>query len=405
MVLLSADFRRPPGPVLMATALALAALVRGGAATGPFNPVTGTVLGLLATAPIIVIRRFPAAAIATVLTASAAFVVLGRMSWSVAAVVGWLAALAAAPVLLPRWQAVAAVAGTEAAVLLGAAGLHGNVTPWDATAAEALAVLTAWGAGEMLRARRQSARSQAAAQQQVRYLSERGALARERASIARELHDVVAHHVSMIAVRASTAPYAVSGLPAGGETEFAEIAAEARAALAELRLVLGVLRTPEGAAETGPQPRLADLDALLARVSSAGTDVALTVTGPRRALPAAVELCGYRIVQEALTNAGRHAPGSRVQVALGYQQAALSVRIGNGPLGAEPGAALVPPGGAAGFGLIGLAERVEALGGSFQAAPEAGGGFAVTALLPALAAAPVALPVPPVPAAPPAPPA
>ena len=377
--MITADFRRPAGPLLTGFVLVAAALLRGNADAGPFSPLATAVLGMLATAPVIVIRRFPMAAITAMVTANAVFVAFGRMSWSVGAVAGWLVALAAAPVLLPQRRAVAVVAAAEVAVLLGAAGLNGNLTPWDATAAEALAVLAAWGAGEMLRARRQSAREQAAAARHVRDLSERSAAARERAAIARELHDVVAHHVSLIAVRAATAPFAVRGLTGAGEAAFAEIAEEARAALTELRLVLGVLRAPDGAAETAPQPRLADLSTLLERVRAAGADVTLAVTGQPEALPAAAELCAFRVVQEALTNAGRHAPRCEIRVGLEYRPDRLSLRITNGP-----GRANGPAGTAGqspGYGLAGLAERVDALGGSFQAGA-AGGGFEVTAVLP-----------------------
>jgi len=381
LALLAADYRRPTGPVIVAVVLALAAVFTQHSMDGPFSHGLAAVLGLLATAPIAVIRRFPATAIGIVLTASAMFVVFGRLSWSIAAVAGWLIALAACPLMLRRGQAIVAVTATEVAVLVAAFAPSGSTTPWDASAAEALAVIAAWGAGEMLRARRQSAIDQAAAAAQLRHLSERDAAARERASIARELHDVVAHHVSMIAVRAATAPYAIAELPGPGRAAFAEIADEARTALTELRVVLGVLRAPGGGSETAPQPRLADLDCLLSRMTRAGTDVALSVTGPQRPLPASVELCGYRIAQEALTNAGRHAPGGRVRVELGYQQAALSVRVSNtrgSPL-PDPGQLAAP----AGYGLTGLRERAEMLRGEFRAGPDGHGGFVVAALLPA----------------------
>ena len=384
LALLVADYRRPTGPVAMAAVLALAAVFARGTQDGPLSPVLAGSLGLLATVPIAFIRRFPGPSIGVVLTASAAFVIFGRLSWPAAAVAGWLVALAACPVMLPRRQAVLAVAATEVAVLLATLDLRRSVTPWDATAAEALAVIAAWGAGEMLRARRQSAIEQAAAAARLRHLSERDVAARERASIARELHDVVAHHVSMIAVRAATAPYAIAGLPDSGRVAFGEIAEEARTALTELRVVLGVLRAPGGGSETAPQPRLADLDGLLSRTAGAGLDVTMTVAGARRPLPASVELCCYRIVQEALTNAGRHAPGSPIRVHLGYQPDALSVRVSNGRGG--PPAGPGRPGESAGYGLTGLRERVETLRGEFQAGPDERGGFGVTALLPAVPA-------------------
>jgi signal transduction histidine kinase len=281
--------------------------------------------------------------------------------------------------MLPRSRAVAAAALTEVAVL-AAVFVPRSVseTPWDATIAEALAVLAAWGAGEMLRSRRQSAIERAATADHLQRLGERDALARERTSIARELHDVVAHHVSMIAVRAATAPYAIAGLPPPGEKAFSDIAEEARTALTELRMVLGVLRAPDGKSEAAPQPRIADAGDLVQRMTSAGTDVRMTVTGQRRPLPGSVELCGYRVVQEALTNAGRHAPGSQVRVELGYQGDALRITIRDD--GTEHGAAgdRQP-----GFGLVGLRERVAMLGGQFDAGPDDAGGFCISALLPA----------------------
>src|SRR5258708_5656918 len=181
----------------------------------------------------------------------------------------------------------------------------------------------------------------------------------------------------MIAVRAATAPYAITDLPDPGRAAFSEIADEARTALTELRVVLGVLRAPEGGSETAPQPRLADLDGLLSRMTRAGMDVTMTVTGLPGALPASVELCCYRIVQEALTNAGRHAPGSTIRVQLGYQSNAVSVRVRNcrGGPPSGPGRTGQP----AGYGLTGLRERVETLRGEFQAGPDGRGGVSVTA--------------------------
>lgn len=148
LALLAADFRRPAGPFMLAAVLSVGAVLEGGRAAQPVvPPELAIILGILATAPIAAIRRFPGPAIGVVLAASAVFVVVGRLSWSVAAMIGWLVALAACPVLLPRRRAVQAVAATEVAVLLALLGLAGSDTPWDATAAEALAVIAAWGRG------------------------------------------------------------------------------------------------------------------------------------------------------------------------------------------------------------------------------------------------------------------
>jgi len=408
--MLVADYRRPLGPVVIAAVLTTAAVLESNRSVGPLSPVIAVTLGVFATAPIAVIRRYPYLSISLVLAANAAFVMFGRLSWSVAAVAGWLFTLAACPVGWPRRWAVGAIALTEVAVLLGVVGLRGNVTPWDATAAEALAVLAAWGAGEMVRARRQSAAEQAAVAEQVRYLRERDVVARERAGIARELHDVVAHHVSMIAVRAATAQFSVPDLGEPGRAVFDEIADEARTALTELRVVLGVLRSPDGstvlargdtplagghprapdgpeppASRSAPQPRIADLTCLVNRMTSAGMDVTLAVAGPVRALPGSTELCCYRIVQEALTNAGRHARGSKVRVTVTYREESLSCVITNSAASAGP-----PPASQRGFGLTGLRERVAMLHGTFRASPDGTGGFTVHAELPVQPACPKA---------------
>lgn len=376
---IATDYRRPVGPVAIALVLTTGAVLESGKSAGPFVPSLALTLGVLGTAPITVIRRFPAAAIGTVLAANAAFVLFGRLSWSVAGVIGWLTALAAAPILLPRRRAAMAVALTEVAVLLGVAGLNGSSTPWDATAAEALAVLAAWGAGEMVRARRQAAADRAEAAEQVRRLSEREIVAKERASIARELHDVVAHHVSMIAVRAATAPYSVPGLPEPGRAVFTEIAEEARTALTELRVVLGVLRSTDGAPDAAPQPRLRDLECLVKRMVSAGMDVTMTSAGQVRELPGSVELCCYRVVQEALTNAGRHAHGGKVRVELAFSPDAITATVSNsaGPIARAPAQPEQ-----AGFGLTGLRERVAMLHGEFEAGPDSAGGFVVRMVVP-----------------------
>lgn len=380
---IAADYQRPVGPAVIALVLAAGAVLGSHRTGGPLAPGLALTLGLLGTAPIAVIRRFPTAAIGIVLAANAAFVVFGRLSWSLAAALGWLSALVAAPILLSRRRAARAVALTEVAVLLGVAGFNGSSTPWDAAAAEALGVLAAWGAGEMVRARRQAAADRAEAAKQVRRLSEREVAAKERSSIARELHDVVAHHVSMIAVRAATAPYSVPDLSQAGRAAFTEIADEARTALTELRVVLGVLRSPDGAPEGAPQPRISDLQCLVRRMAGAGMDATMTSSGQVRQLPESVELCCYRLVQEALTNAGRHARGSHVRVELAYGEDAITATVRNSAGVPDSGSA---PAGQAGFGLTGLRERVTMLRGDFQAGHDRDDGFVVRAVLPVPAA-------------------
>ncbi|HEV2636141.1 MAG TPA: histidine kinase [Actinocrinis sp.] len=344
-------------------------------------------LSLLGTVPLVLARRAPLTALATVLVVNSVFIVFGRLSWPILGVVCWLTALALCPILLSRRAALVAFGTSEAVVLCAAiASTPGNYTPWDATLAEFLAVITAWGIGESLRARRRSAAERSTAHALVLRLRERDAAARERAAIARELHDVIAHHISLIAVRAGTAPYSQPGLPEPARAAFEEIAGQARTALSELRTVLGVLRAEAGAAEHSPQPCLADLPDLARRMRDAGTEVSVTVRGRVRALAGSVELCGYRIIQESLTNTGRHAPGSRACVDIDYRDEQLVVTVHDDGAG-RPTANECPTVGESGFGLIGMRERVAMLHGTMAAGPDPDGGFRVTAQLPLVPAA------------------
>jgi signal transduction histidine kinase len=265
------------------------------------------------------------------------------------------------------------------AVPFGALALtsHGSVA----------AVLLAWGApaaaatGIAVRARHEARTRTAAGEALADTLSEHTARG-ERARIARELHDVVAHHISMVAVQAETARLTTPGLPAAGAQRFAEIGDTARAGLTEMRRLLGVLREDAqdaGATVAGrhPQPGLPQLAELIDAVREAsGAAARLIVSGPVAEFDPGVELAAYRIVQEALTNARRHAPGAAVDVELRYDDNALHLRIrDNGP-----GPAQAPGGG---HGLLGMRERALAVGGSLRTGAAAGGGFFVAAELPA----------------------
>jgi len=210
----------------------------------------------------------------------------------------------------------------------------------------------------------------------------RRGLLEERARIARELHDVVAHHMSLLAVRAETAPYRLSELPGPARAEFAELAQAARDALTDLRRLLGVLRSEGAGPELAPQPDLDAVADLVAAARRAGVEVSYLppVPGARRP-PDPVALAGFRIVQEALANATRHAPGAPVTVQVWPGGHELAVRVHNAapPGGAAPADA---PGPGAGHGVTGMRERATALGGAFSAGPTDDGGFSVTATLP-----------------------
>jgi signal transduction histidine kinase len=234
-------------------------------------------------------------------------------------------------------------------------------------------------AGVVVRTRRGS--TERLAVQERRHEGER-ALLEERQRIARELHDVVAHHMSVIAIQAEAGPYKVQDPPQELVESFADIRASALSGLKELRRVLGVLRsdTPD----TTPQPGLDDLDGLLDSARSAGVTVTAGVNGTARLLPPGVDLSAYRIIQEALSNAMRHAPGAAVQVKLYYGDAALVVEVRNDhcpPGTPAPGEQDGMPG-EGGHGIIGMRERATMLGGHLQAGPTEKGEFLVTAALP-----------------------
>jgi len=235
--------------------------------------------------------------------------------------------------------------------------------------------------GAVVRQRRSGERQ--LAEQELRHSGER-ALLQERQRIARELHDVVAHHMSVIAIQAEAAPYKTADPPPELVESFGDIRASALAGLSELRRVLGVLRT--GGQDTAPQPGLAELDALLDSARSGGVSVTVTRTGDPVPLPDGVDLSAYRIVQEALSNAMRHAPGSHVELHLAYRPDALALEVSND---VDPKAVpvLVASGdhaaaGGGGHGLVGMRERTTMLGGSLDAGPTADGGFRVAAVLP-----------------------
>lgn len=201
----------------------------------------------------------------------------------------------------------------------------------------------------------------------------------ERAAIARELHDIVSHSVSMIAVQAESATYTTPGLTPEAREGFQQIAATARSSMAELRRLLGVLRTPQGgSALTAPQPTLDHLAELVEQHRAVGGTAELLITGERVALPAVWELAAYRITQEALTNARKHAPGAHAVVEVDYgADRLLTLRVRDDGPGVGTGSG---PG--AGHGLTGMRERAALVGGRLTAGSGPGGGFLVEAELP-----------------------
>jgi signal transduction histidine kinase len=215
---------------------------------------------------------------------------------------------------------------------------------------------------------------------QVELEESKRAVLEERTRIAREMHDIVAHHMSLIAVQAETAPYRLDDLSDRAKEEFAAMSAISRQALNDVRRLLGVLRS-DRPAERDPQPQLGDVPTLVEAARRAGASVELSMPANGTALAShAVGLCAYRIVQEALSNAGRHAPGAPVHVVVERDVGGLRLDVVNGPsvLAADAQAKNARPG----HGIAGMRERVAILGGSISAGPNAVGGFAVSAVLP-----------------------
>jgi signal transduction histidine kinase len=293
----------------------------------------------------------------------------------------------------PVWRWLS-VAGTAVGIAVGQAA-PGHNEPYEAIF-QALIFLTAGVAGVLSRTKRaslQAAQSRAErAEAEVDRQSSRAAMA-ERTRIARELHDVVAHHVSLVAVQAEAATSLLPGRPAQAQRSVEIIGITARQALTELRRLLGVLRGPSEKLETAPSVSLQDVGDVLDQVRRTGLPVDFEVVGTPYRLAPGVDLTAYRIVQEALTNTIRHARASRAAVTLSYEPGYVTVRIAdsgqrrngsapgiNGSAAARPGPLLT----GSGLGLAGIAERVASCGGNLTVGPTASGGFAVTARLPAL---------------------
>ncbi len=270
----------------------------------------------------------------------------------------------------------AAIAAAFLVLALGESSGHGaGIAPVLLAAGVPMAAWAGYSRQARSEAVARSAESEAIAGTLVEHTA-RG----ERARISRELHDVVAHHISMIAVQAETARLTTPDMPPAGAQRLQAIGDTARSALTEMRRLLGVLREDirAEAPVRQPAPGLDRLNELLDEARDAsGAGLRLIISGRITALDPGVEVAGYRIVQEALTNARRHAPGAAVDVELRYEDGALYLRIrDNGP-GPAPDAG--------GHGLRGMRERAAAVGGTLRTGPAAGGGFLVEAMLPATA--------------------
>jgi signal transduction histidine kinase len=282
--------------------------------------------------------------------------------------------------LLMAFAVVGANADLRSALAGAAVGYAGLATIIlnDHPAAEGtvpilILAAVAWAIGRTLgeRGRRADALAERADRLERQHES---AVAEERARIARELHDVIAHSVSVMTVQAGAARMLLEEDPERAREPLLAVEETGRQALGEMRRLLGILRGDDGRAALAPQPSLARVESLAEQVRTAGLPVDLHVEGEPRPLPPGIDLAAYRVVQEALTNALKHAGAARARVNVRYLAGSLELAVVND--------GRTPRNGAAGHGLVGMEERIALYGGEFDAGPRSDGGFAVRATLP-----------------------
>lgn len=357
----------PDGPLALALALGLLAMTE--VTVYASNIESAMIANLLATLPLALLRRQLAAA--SVLVVFGVFLAVGDASSTLT-----VAALLSLVIVLYHF---AARYRRRWSVLIAIPFLVNAVSPVSGDFAGfpgvllLLVVVAALALGDSRRERGQAIAERDETRRAMADTLQDHAAMGERTRIARDLHDIVAHHVSAIAVQAETARLTTPGLPEQGRDHLEAIGQTARDALDEMRRLLGVLRE-DGEAKRAPQPGLGQLDELVETARTAGTSVQLTVSGRVAPLPPGIDLCAYRIVQEALTNARRHAPGAAVEVSIRYGAQSLKLRVRD----QGPGAGVEPDG----HGLLGMRERAIMVGGTLTAGDAPGGGFAVDAELP-----------------------
>jgi signal transduction histidine kinase len=332
------------------------------------------VLVLIATVPYYVRRRAPLAVFTTTGIAVAILMLrdhsAGTLPWALLLGIYTVAAYCSARKL--------AVAGALMAAIL--ALLLVDDTPGFG-AGEVVSSVVAFGAAMVLGRSMQARRARIDAFDREQAEAALRAAADERLRIAQELHDVVAHSLGVIAVQAGVGMHVIDTDPAEARRSLEHISHTSRSSLAEIRRLLGMVRNVEGTPTYTPAPGLADLDRLVEEITAAGLPVAVTVDGSLDDIPAGLGLAAYRIVQEALTNALRHAGAHRADVRLTSRAGQLSIEVcddGRGTNGARTGGSAA----GGGHGLVGMRERVALYGGSLSAGPGVDGGFRIAAQLP-----------------------
>jgi signal transduction histidine kinase len=345
------------------------------------HPSAGAYLLVVVASLVLIGRnRFPLTVLAVSTASVLGYTLLGYVNG--AALIAPAVAVYAVATNLPVKQALAASAAALAVLWPATAALN----PFDSTTGGPVVVIPVLFAATCLGGIAVSNRRAFVASIQARADDEaRRRIDEERLRIARELHDVVAHTMSTINVQASAAATVLKDRPDAAAEALAAIRMASKNGLRELRAILNVLRQADDADPTAPVPGLAQLDALIAGASQAGLPTTLTVTGKPVPLPAGVDLTAYRIIQESLTNAIRHAGPAKATVTLTYNGGRLLIQVADTGRGAPSLAARDVTGGDqphTGHGIVGMRERAATTGGTLQAGPASGGGFTVTATLP-----------------------
>src|SRR5215204_5945227 len=342
--------------------------------------VLGCGLVLLHTVPLAARRRFPLAVLATSVASGLAFPALDLspdLLWMT-----FLVAVYSVAAYGSRWVSLAGLVVAEVG------SVANQLTPGRFQAptviSNALLIAAVWLLGHFVGVRRVyvgQLEERTAELEQAREELARRAVVEERLRLARELHDVVAHAMSVIAVQSGVGAHVAASRPEEVGKALSAIETTSRAALTELRRLLGVLRQDsDPQASLTPVPGLANLDSLLTEVGKAGLAVRVRVKGTPLQLPAGVDLSAYRIVQEALTNVVKHAGPAHAQVTIGYRDQYVTVEVTDDGQGAVTSGSDGQAG--SGHGLIGMRERVAAFGGELEVGPRPGGGFRVAARLP-----------------------
>jgi signal transduction histidine kinase len=325
-------------------------------------------------------RRYPVATFFAALAATAGYFALdyegGPVFWAMIIAV-------VTTVLAGRRLAAAVELGVGYLVIVTMVAVAADKPPWAFALGVAAWLLVLFGAADVWRGRRERAADAARRRDE----EARRQVTEERLRIARELHDVVAHNISLVNLQASVALHLIDQQPDQARTALATIKDASKEALVELRSVLGVLRhaDEDGAAPRAPAPGLDRIDDLVAQATTAGVDVRVVTSGAVRPLPAGLDLAAFRIVQEALTNVARHAAPTAAEVRLGYGDDLVIEVVDEGRRPGAPPVAM-PAGLGSGHGLVGMRERAEAAAGTIEAGPRPGGGWRVHVVLPLPAA-------------------